>query len=122
MDLTGKVEYVSKIDLVMGGVYEDIAVYCISIDESAKFRCLSKTTTRMLYNKAVHLIKTKNPAWSYGLSNRAVKSLRANNVNSLDDLKCLINVLDVDLELLQGIGHKTACEIRTWILKKNNEQ
>ena len=56
-----------------------------------------------------------------GLSTRAMHTLedRYNNLKQLHD-DVMVN--DVDLETLDGVGHKVALEITRWLRKKSTAQ
>lgn len=108
-------EFLSDINKVMSDIYKDKKYYCLSYREISELRCISVSDAREMFNKAKKLLKNKNSAWMDGLSPRAINTLK-HKYKNYAQLANDVTMNDIDLELLDGVGHKVAVEIRRWIM------
>lgn len=116
--LTEQHAFVTGFDPLAADVYMDIKFYSLFKHEIAKYRNLTLSEVKCSYDKARELLKNREQAWLYGLSNRAKLAIVA--TGKYNDFKCLYDDVmtnNEDLEDLPRIGHKVAVEVHGWIIK-----
>ena len=116
--LTSDYEFLKEVDELAADIYMDKKFYYLNYKMIAECRGIKASDARGYFIKAKHLLKDRDNAWMDGLSARAVNAIKV-KYKSYKQLYDDVMVADEDLEVIDGVGHKVAVEVRRWLINKS---
>lgn len=119
-NLTSEVEFISQFDELAAEIYVDKKYYYLTFEQIATLRQMPLSEAKSLYAKCRKLLRDRDSAPFYTLSNRAKAALIINKYKSATKLIDDVMNEKVDLECLPRIGHKVAVEIRKWCVRNRD--
>lgn len=113
--LTEHYELIKRVNPLAAAIYKDRKYYYQTFNEIALLHGIKVSEVKQLYNKCKWWIKNPDDIWLDGLSERARNALKHHSPY-VEFNQLLDDVMNerVDLECLNGVGHKVAVEIRRW--------